>query len=187
MNANRLNKLVLLLFLLTVTSCGQEIDVVDKDCSGSGLTLTLLGSTDTSCGASAGGIEVEGSGGFGGYRYQIDGGAFQNSGVFSSIVPGKYIVGVEDSEGCSSTLDVQIFSGISFSASIKPIIETNCAISGCHDGSGNIDYNNFDNIKLNPSDIKSRTQSGDMPRNGTLTAAEIDMIACWVDDGALNN
>ncbi|MEQ8686937.1 MAG: hypothetical protein RIE86_16670 [Imperialibacter sp.] len=187
MDVNRLNNLLLLLFLLVVTSCDQEADGVDKDCSGSGLTLTLLGSTDTSCGASAGGFEVEASGGFGGYRYQIDDGAFQNSGVFSSVAPGKYIVGVEDSEGCSSSLDVQIYSGISFSVSIKPIIETNCAISGCHDGTGNIDYNNFDNIKLNPSDIKSRTQSGDMPRNGTLTAAEIDMIACWVDDGALNN
>tara|TARA_R110002012_G_scaffold222599_1_gene394455 strand:- start:7628 stop:8191 length:564 start_codon:yes stop_codon:yes gene_type:complete len=187
MDANHLTKFVLLLLLLTVTSCDQEADLVDKDCTGSGLTLTLVGSTDTSCGASAGVVEVEASGGFGDYRYQLDGGAFQASGIFGGVGPGKYIVGVVDSGGCTNTLDVQIYSGISFAASIKPIIEANCAISGCHDGSGNIDYNNFDNIKLNPSDIKSRTQSGDMPRNGTLTAAEIDMIACWVDDGALNN
>tara|TARA_R110000737_G_C14618885_1_gene492567 strand:+ start:2735 stop:3298 length:564 start_codon:yes stop_codon:yes gene_type:complete len=187
MDANHFTKFVLLLFLITVTSCEQETDVVDKDCTGSGLTLTLLGSTDTSCGASAGVVEVEASGGFGDYRYQLDGGALQSSGTFGGVGPGKYIVGVVDSEGCTNTLDVQIYSGVSFAASIKPIIEANCAISGCHDGSGNIDYNNFDNIKLNPSDIKARTQSGDMPRNGALTAAEIDMIACWVDDGALNN
>ena len=72
MDANHLTKFVLLLFLITATSCEQETDVVDKDCTGSGLTLTLLGSTDTSCGASAGVVEVEASGGFGDYRYQLD-------------------------------------------------------------------------------------------------------------------
>jgi len=35
--------------------------------------------------------------------------------------------------------------------------------------------------------MKARTQSRNMPKEGTLTQAEIDAIGCWVDDGALNN
>ena len=168
-------------------SCGGDTEPEAIDCANAGLVVSVVSSTDTSCGASGGMIEVAASGGYGGYKYQINDSEFQTNGIFNGLGPGKYIVSVTDSEGCLVSVDAQLYSGISFAESIQPIIETNCAISGCHDGSGNVDYRVFQNLKNNPTDIKSRTQSGDMPRNGTLTQMEIDMIACWVDDGALNN
>lgn len=183
----RTNNLSCLVLATFFWSCGNDNEPEVVDCGASGLIISVVSSTDTSCGSSGGMIEVAASGGFGGYKYQINEGEFQENGVFSSLGPGKYILSVTDSEGCSASVDAQLYSGISFAESIQPIIETNCAISGCHDGSGNVDYRVFQNLKNNPADIKSRTQSGDMPRNGTLTQMEIDMIACWVDDGALNN
>jgi hypothetical protein len=64
-----------------------------------------------------------------------------------------------------------------------------CAISGCHDGSVSSlpNFSNLSVIQANASMIKSRTQSGNMPKTGSLTQNQIDLIACWVDDGALDN
>ena len=46
----------------------------------------------------------------------------------------------------------------------------------------------FSNIQSSASQIKSLTQSGAMPKNGSkLSQTQLDAIACWVDDGALNN
>ena len=68
---------------------------------------------------------------------------------------------------------------------MQPIIETYCAIPACHDGTGNIDFRVFSN--LNPGDMKARTQSGNMPKEGSLTPEQIEAIACWADDGGKNN
>ena len=78
-------------------------------------------------------------------------------------------------------------SQITYSTSISSIIETNCSIPGCHSGSQSPDFRDFTNIQLNASRIKIRTQNRTMPKVGSLTQQEIDMIACWVDNGALNN
>ena len=72
--------------------------------------------------------------------------------------------------------------------SIGEIIVTKCAISGCHNGSTSLpDFRSLATVQANSGNIKSFTQTGFMPRNGSLSQNEIDLIACWVDDGALNN
>jgi len=35
--------------------------------------------------------------------------------------------------------------------------------------------------------VQEVTQTRRMPKDGTLTSAEIEAIRCWVDNGALNN
>ncbi|MCX8489943.1 MAG: 2-polyprenyl-6-methoxyphenol hydroxylase, partial [Cyclobacteriaceae bacterium] len=71
---------------------------------------------------------------------------------------------------------------------IKPIIDTNCAISGCHVSGGiRTDLSQLSVIQSSASSIKTRTGNKSMPIGRTLTQAQIDQIACWVDDGALNN
>jgi len=77
-----------------------------------------------------------------------------------------------------------------FSADVNPIIQNNCAISGCH-GSGS---NNgpgplltFDQIKNAASQIKTAVVNKTMPRGSTLSSAQIQTISCWMDNGALNN
>lgn len=68
-----------------------------------------------------------------------------------------------------------------------PIIQKDCAISGCHNGSQSPRLETNQEVIANAARIKSETQAGSMPRNRTLSDQEIELIACWVDDGALNN
>jgi uncharacterized membrane protein len=79
----------------------------------------------------------------------------------------------------------------SFVANIKPIMQTSCAFdSDCH-GSGSTSgpgslftYTEIFNAR---SVIRSAVVSGEMPKGATLTSAEKNAIACWIDNGAPNN
>ena len=75
---------------------------------------------------------------------------------------------------------------VGFSTVIQPIIQTNCAIKGCHvPGTGRANFEDANQIKFNAVEMKQRTQSLDMPRGGgSLSQKEIDQISCWVDSGA---
>ena len=73
---------------------------------------------------------------------------------------------------------------------VRPIIQTKCAISGCHDAaSTNIGgpFTSYDLIKAKASHIKLQVQTGLMPKTGSLTPSELQSIVCWVDAGAPNN
>ena len=77
-----------------------------------------------------------------------------------------------------------------FSADVNPIIQSNCATSGCH-GSGSSNgpgpLLTFDQIRNAAASIKSAVVSKSMPLGGTLSNAQIQSISCWVDNGTLNN
>ena len=142
----------------------------------------------SNCLSTNGAIVATGSGGEGTFMYSLNDGPFQANQEFEDLSPGKYRVNVADDSECVFTVQVTINSGISFSAEIQPIIENSCALDGCHDGSSDLpNFNIFSNFQSRAENAKSRTQSGDMPRTGSLTAAEIAKIACWVDDGAKDN
>lgn len=78
-----------------------------------------------------------------------------------------------------------------YSGVIQPIIANNCAISGCHDGGNTLpDWSVLSNVQANAALIKQRTANRTMPpsnANVSLTAEQIEDIACWVDSGAQNN
>ena len=77
-----------------------------------------------------------------------------------------------------------------FSSDIVPIVQSKCSITGCHDaGSTNKGgpFTNYSEIKAKASIIKSQVLSGAMPQGTTLSASQIQMISCWVDNGSLNN
>lgn len=82
-------------------------------------------------------------------------------------------------------------TGTSFSLSILPIIEGNCAVSDCHTvGQQQPTFLNYEQISSYANKIKSRTSNGTMPppESGIhLDQLEIDKIACWVENGALDN
>ena len=92
---------------------------------------------------------------------------------------------------CSSNEDPEpsvCSETVSYSDDIVPLLEANCIKSGCHDGlSGPPNWGVYSNVKEKAAKIKEFTQDGTMPADGTLTQQEIDLIACWVDNGALNN
>jgi hypothetical protein len=75
---------------------------------------------------------------------------------------------------------------ITFSAKVKPIIDSNCL--QCHGNGGTFpNLTSFSNISRNAGSIKSAVVSRRMPQGGSLSQADIDAIACWVDAGAKND
>jgi hypothetical protein len=45
----------------------------------------------------------------------------------------------------------------------------------------------YSQVKTFASTIRKRTQDRSMPAEGSLTADQIALIACWIDDGAAQN
>ncbi len=68
----------------------------------------------------------------------------------------------------------------SFSTDVFPLIQSRCW--SCH-----TNMSNYGQIKALESAIRINIVNGSMPKNGTLTNAERDIIVCWVDAGAPNN
>ncbi len=77
-----------------------------------------------------------------------------------------------------------------FATDVNPIIQTRCAVAGCHAAgstNGRGPLTSYDLIKNAAVEIKSAVVSGFMPQGSSLTPAEIKAISCWVDAGAPNN
>ena len=81
-----------------------------------------------------------------------------------------------------------------YAESIAPLIQSHCALSGCHNGDslsvGN--FNNYTEVKLRVDNgqFKARVlDSKTMPplSKPSLTTEEYNKFKCWVDGGALNN
>jgi len=81
--------------------------------------------------------------------------------------------------------DDQCDSEISFTASIKPIIDANCI--NCHGGNRFPDLRTHGGISTNAARVRTQVVNRTMPQGGSLTNEEIELIRCWIDNGALNN
>ena len=83
---------------------------------------------------------------------------------------------------------------VSFEKDIEPIIENNCAISGCHvagSGAGGI-YNNYNRIKakVDNGSLHERVvvqQNMPPPDKGAITDCQIDKMDAWINQGAPHN
>ena len=80
---------------------------------------------------------------------------------------------------------------ITYAETIKPIIDQNCALSGCHvPGTGRVDYTTFQGLKIVADDGRLRQRAvveRTMPPSGPLSSCEIEQIELWLNEGALNN
>ena len=98
----------------------------------------------------------------------------------------------------STTADIV---GIDYNLSIQSIFNQNC--TGCHDSSnpaGGLNLLSYEDLMSNnvivPGDheaselydriTRPESSNGDMPPAGSLDQDEIDLIADWIDEGALN-
>ena len=142
---------------------------------------------DAGCGTENGQITISATGGEMPYSFRLNGGNSISSGLFDGLAGGEYEILAVDNSGCEVTQTITILSGISYQSSVSSIIQTNCAVSGCHAGSISPDLRSFDNIQQYADRIKARTGAQTMPPSGALPQSEIDAIACWVEDGALDN
>lgn len=78
----------------------------------------------------------------------------------------------------------------SFSTDVFPLIQSRCALTGCHAaGSTNTggSLTSYSEISSKASLIRNAISSGLMPVGSSLSTAEIKSILCWVDSGAPNN
>lgn len=78
---------------------------------------------------------------------------------------------------------------VSYSVDISPLIANNCM--PCHNGDGSNpeapNLTSYASVASMSGLIKEVTQTRRMPKNGTITNAQIEAIRCWVDNGAMNN
>jgi hypothetical protein len=174
------------------SACVQATEVT-LSTPGSDLEVGIAASEDTGCKTATGSLSAEATGGTGPYTYQLNNGAFGASAEFNNLSAGLYTITAKDANNCTTTsASERITTGVSYEANIKPLIETRC--KHCH-GPGGVkadrDWTSYTNVKAFAAGIKSRTANGSMPADlagtGGLPQAERDLIACWVDDGALNN
>ncbi|MEP0984175.1 hypothetical protein [Ekhidna sp.] len=151
-----------------------------------GITLTLS-SSNANCSSANGSIMADASGGTGNLSYAIENGSFSNTNNFMNLSAGEYEVSVKDEENCIVTKKTRVKTNTSLSNDIMPIISSNCSIFNCHNGTVSPNLTSGSAVIDNAQRIKSETQTGSMPRNGTLSNVDIALIACWVDDGAGDN
>lgn len=76
---------------------------------------------------------------------------------------------------------------ISFSKVVKPILDANCNMTGCHDDQVITALNSFQTVHDGAAQIKLSIQTGKMPKNRTMSAIEKNAIYCWIENGAKNN
>ncbi len=154
------------------------------------LTAEVTLTADTECFTNNGVIEIVASGGQEPYQYKLGNGVFGTESVFEGKAPGNYAVSVKDALNCVFVKSVTVAKGdsqTSLTSDIEPIIDENCAIPDCHAGSESPDLRTKAAIRTHAANIKKLTQSGEMPREETLTAEQKALIACWVDEGAKDN
>ena len=92
-----------------------------------------------------------------------------------------------------------ILFGVDYTTEIQPIFDNNCATCHIPGYSGGLNLSNYQNLMSTgvvvPGDYQSsllyvrinlpESAAGDMPPNGSLTQSEIDLIATWIEEGAL--
>lgn len=65
----------------------------------------------------------------------------------------------------------------SYTAAAAPIFNSSCV--GCHSS-----YSNYAGVQARAATIQSKVASGEMPKNGSLSAADKDTLIQWAACGA---
>ena len=129
-----------------------------------------------------------------GYTYNINGGAYQASNIFSNLATGNYTVGVKDLNGCTKTAVATVGTaprGPLFN-DVRTLISTRCNGSGCHMNGANAAGYNFDSdcsiITAWSAIRNSCVNSNSMPRQPqpSLTTAEKQKITNWINNREFN-
>jgi hypothetical protein len=90
----------------------------------------------------------------------------------------------------NTTVNCSTVTNKAFASDVSPIIQTVCAVAGCHaTGSANGPgaLTNYTQVFNARTLIRSAVSSGAMPQGSTLSSAQKNSIICWIDSGAPNN
>ena len=183
------NYLIICFFIIWVTACKSDEMPAVGACSGVTIEIDIKIVLEATCESDAT-IELVATGGTSPYTYSKDAVNFQQSNKFD-VELGTISVTVKDANGCTANKDMLIStSAVSLANDIMPIINTSCAISGCHLDNDRLPmFISASAIIANSEEIKARTSARTMPPDSRpeLPQETIDKIACWVDGGALDN
>jgi hypothetical protein len=169
-------------------------------CASVSFTVSGITTNATPCLATPNGsITVTTSGGGSGFTFNLNGGAFQSSPTFNNLAANNYTAGAKENGGCVRTASVTVNPappGTLFAA-VKPIIQNNCAIAGCHvppAPTGGLDFTqdcvivaNNQRIKVRAVDNFGTINQMPPPPNPGLTLAERNAITNWVNAGGQYN
>jgi hypothetical protein len=158
---------------------------------GTDLSATFITTADTDCISGNGQVSFSPSGGVAPYHLKFQGTVIDNSFELTGLTHGIHQASIVDNQLCEFVVAFTIPKGItntSWSMDIKPIIDMRCAKPLCHvAGTGRSDLSQVANVQQLALQIKTKTQNRSMPFDEPMPANEIQLIACWVEDGALNN
>lgn len=89
-----------------------------------------------------------------------------------------------------------IYGQVDYGTQIQTIFDNNC--TSCHGYSGGLNLTSYDGLMAggNSGDVIvpdnhsssllwQQVESGDMPQNGSLSSDEVNLIATWIDEGAV--
>ena len=158
------------------------------------ITAGATPTTTVKCAANTGSLTLSGNGGATPYSFSINGGAFQSSGLFSTLAAGSVTYSVRDANGCS----VSGSSTIAFApagpmfTTVKTIITNYC--TSCHSGPSPQSGINFTDdciIVQRAASIKARAvdaSPSQMPPSGAgLSSSERAAVTAWVNAGGRFN
>lgn len=155
------------------------------------LAASIFTTADNVCIDGNGSVKVRPLNGLPPFTFSLDSKAPSKDSIFSTLNHGQYSMTVVDALQCEYTVSFTIpraNTGVSWSGNVKTIIATACSKSGCHvSGTGRADLTTFEKVKQYASEIRSRVINRSMPFDGRLSDDQIQLIACWVEDGALEN
>lgn len=69
----------------------------------------------------------------------------------------------------------------SYKTDVAPIMKTYCTGS-CH-----TKFSSYASLFADRNNVSGQIESGNMPRNSSLSTAQKDAVICWISSGAANN
>lgn len=75
---------------------------------------------------------------------------------------------------------------ITYTKHIQPLMNNYCAYSGCHstNNAPRVPLTTYSEVSLQAASIDNHVFTiGDMPMGGTMSAAELQQLRCWLDNG----
>lgn len=181
--------------LFAACSKGSSTSTPGNPCTGISIVVSGTGAS-ADAGVSNGSITATASGSTG-FTFTLNNGTAQVSGTFTNLAAGSYTITAKNANGCSGSSIVIVSTknacagtpGAGFTA-VKNIVITNCAVTGCHNGTQAPDYTVDCTIVDYGTLIKQRAvdQAGTatqmpQPPRAALSQPDRDKITAWIAAG----